>query len=124
MRADLRAESAVLFLRDLVVMMLLIAGGVWALLTYFEPCATATLCTGVPLIRQPYVGRGPLWWQRCVLQVRLLLLEGRRNTIEHDARLLQGDIVHARHELDQCNAEQAEVDEEIAWARSDLAKLR
>lgn len=83
-----------------------------------------TLCTGVPLIRQPYAGRGPLWWQRLVLQVRLLLLEGRRNTIEHDAKLLQGDIARARHELDTCHYEQAEVDEEIAWARSDLARLQ
>jgi len=120
-----RAAAAVSFLLRFAFMLAFIGAGVFALLAWFEPCATSvSLCSGMPLIRQPYAGRGPRWWQRWLLQVRLLVLQGRRNTIEHDAKLLQGDLAHARHELDQCHREQAEVDEEIAWARSDLARLR
>lgn len=123
MRADLRAEAAAAFLRNLALLLLMIAGGVWALLTWFEPCAAATLCGGVPLIRQPRVSAAPRWWQRLCLRVRLLRLRARRSAIEQDAQFLQRELALARHMLDECNAEADEADDEIAWARSDLAKL-
>lgn len=124
MRADLRAESACLFLRDVVVLLLIIAGSVWALLTWFEPCAAAALCTSVPLIRQPYVGRGPLWWQRWMLRVRLLRLRSRAVTEQHDIEFLQRELALTRNLLDDVQAGAAVTEDEIAWARSDLARLQ
>lgn len=124
MSAARRAEAAALFLRDLAVVLLLIAGGVWALLTWFEPCAAATLCSAVPLIRQPYVGAGPRWWQRLVLRLRVRRLQMRRQTMLHDVEFLQRELALTRNLLDACQADADEADEQIAWARSDLAKLQ
>lgn len=42
-----RMDAAVSFMLQLVAAVLLICAGVWLLLTYFEPCAGATLCAGV-----------------------------------------------------------------------------
>lgn len=147
MRADLRAEAAFSFLWRLFVMLAMVLGGVWALLMYFEPCAPAMLCGGVPLIRQPHFGRGPLWWQRLVLRVRLLRLGARQRTAAHDVQMLERDLAvhralldtaetdmeaeHLRGEISlmgelraACINDKALADEEIAWAQSDLAKLQ
>lgn len=144
--AELRAAAAVSFLLRLVFMLLFIAGGVWALLTYLEPCEAATLCAGLPLIRQPYFGRGPLWWQRLVLKVRLLRLGARQRTAALDVQLLARDLAVHRAMLDTaetdmeaeylrdeialmsqlhsaCLQDRAEAEDQIDWARSDLAKL-
>ena len=62
MRAELRAQAAVSFLLRFLFMLALVLGGVWALLHYFEPCAAASLCSAVPLIRRspfPRRRRGP-----------------------------------------------------------------
>lgn len=124
MRADLRAEAAVGFLRDLVIVLLMIAGGVWALLTYLEPCAAATtLCGGLPLIRQPRTSSAPRWWQRLRLRLDLLRLRARRSAIEQDAQFLQRELTLTRNLLDECQSEADEVGDQIAWACSDLAKL-
>lgn len=124
-RTTERCDAAVAFVLRLIFTLLFIAGGVWALLTWFEPCAAATLCSAVPLIRQPYdVGAGPRWWQRLVLRLRVRRLQMRRQTMLHDVEFLQRELALTRNLLDACQADADEADEEIAWARSDLAKLQ
>lgn len=122
--ADARAEAAVRFLRDSVLMLLLMLGGVWALLMYFEHCGALTLCSAVPLIRQPHVGAGPRWWQRLVLRLRVLRLQARHRAMQSDVEWLQRELALTRNLLDACQADADETDEQIAWARSDLAKLQ
>lgn len=120
-----RAAAAWSFLLRTAFMLAFLACVALATVLFMEPCTPGVLvCAGAPLVRLPHAGRGPRWLQRWLLSVRLLVLQGRRNTIEHDAKLLQKDLAHARHELDQCHLEAAEVDEQIAWARSDLAGLK
>jgi hypothetical protein len=122
-RTTQRCDAAVAFLLRLLFALALALAGVWAVLTYLEPCAAATLCTGVPLIRQPHLSTAPRWWQRLVLRWRLLRLQARRSAIEQDAQFLQHELVITRNMLDACHAEADEAASEIAWARSDLAKL-
>lgn len=123
-RTTERCDAAVAFVLRLIFTLLFIAAGVWALLTYFEPCAAVKLCSAVPLIRQPPVRRGPRWWQRLRLQLRLRLLLNRDATADQDIAFLRRELTLIRNLLDQVEAERAEVDDEIAWARSDLAKLQ
>lgn len=122
-RTTERCDAAVSFVLRLVGALLCIAAGLWAALTWLEPCATASLCSAVPLIRQPQVRSGPPWWQRLLLRLRLLRLGARQATTRHDAEFLQRELTLIRNLLDETQAEAAEVDDEIAWARSDLAKL-
>jgi hypothetical protein len=124
MSAARRAEAAALFLRDLVFIVLLIVGGVWMLLTWLEPCAAATLCSTVPLVRAPSRSRAPRWWQRLRLQLRLRLLISRDATADQDVAFLRRELTLIRNLLDQVEVERAEIEDEIAWARSDLAKLQ
>jgi hypothetical protein len=123
-----RAEAAALFLRDFVFLLLLILGGVWALLTWFEPCAAGSLCSIVPLVRfhrpQPRPSSMPRWWRRLALRWRLMRLGSRKATAESDCEWLRRDLTLIRNLLDMTVAEGDEIDEEIAWARSDLAKLQ
>jgi hypothetical protein len=142
-----RAAAAWSFLLRFAFMLAFIGAGVCALLLWFEPCATATsLCSAVPLIRQPYTGRGPQWWQRLVLRARLLCLGARQHTARNDVLMLERDLAVYRGLLDTsqhpeerawlqgelseisklhtgCVADEAEASEQIAWAQSDLAKL-
>lgn len=123
-RTTERCDAAVAFVLRLVFLVLFIAAGVWALLTYFEPCAAATLCSAVPLIRQPHVGTGPRWWQRLVLRFRVLRLQARHRTMLSDVEWLQRELALTRNLLDACQADADEAGEQAAWARSDLAKLQ
>lgn len=123
-RTTERCDAAVAFVLRLVFLVLFIAAGVWALLTWLEPCAAATLCSAVPLIRQPRVSNAPRWWQRLCLRVRLLRLQARRSAIEQDAQFLQRELAITRNMVDECAVEAEEAHDEIAWARSDLAKLQ
>jgi hypothetical protein len=51
-RTSAHCDAAVAFVLRLVFMVLLVAGGVWALLTWLEPCSPAgSLCSIVPLLR-------------------------------------------------------------------------
>ncbi len=142
-----RAAAAVSFLGRFLFMLAFVAGGVFALLAWFEPCATSvSLCSTMPLIRQPYAGRGPQWWQRLVLRARLLCLGARQHTARNDVLMLERDLAVYRGLLDTsqhpeergwlqgelseisklhtgCVADEAEATEQIAWAQSDLAKL-
>lgn len=128
MPAARRAEAAALFLRDLVFFVLLIVGGVWALLTYFEPCAAGSLCSIVPLVRfhRPTLKATamPRWWRRLALRWRLMRLGSRKATAASDCEWLRRELALVRNLLDMTIAEGDEIDEEIAWARSDLAKLQ
>lgn len=123
-RTTERCDAAVAFLLRFLFMLALVLGGVWTLLQYFEPCAAASLCSAVPLIRQPYVGRGPRWWQRLVLRARLVRLRARHRTMLHDVEFLQREVALTRSLLDHCQADADEAADQIAWARSDLAKLQ
>lgn len=122
--ADARAEAAVRFVRDGALMLLLVLGGVWALLTYFDHCGAITLCSALPLIRQPHVSKAPRWWQRLVLRLRVLRLQARHRAMQSDVEWLQRELALTRNLLDACQADADEADEQIAWARSDLAKLQ
>lgn len=146
MNAADRGNAALAFLGRFFALVFMILGGVWALLTYFEPCAAASLCLGVPLIRQPHLSKAPRWWQRLVLQMRLLRLAARQRTARSDVQMLERDLaVHRalldaattdmeaeyhRDEIvelselrDACHNDAAEATEQIAWARSDLGRL-
>ncbi len=123
-RTTERCDAAVAFVLRLVFMVLFIAGGVWALLTWLEPCAAATLCSAVPLIRQPYAGRGPVWWQRLVLRLRVRRLQARHLAMQQDVDWLQRELALTRNLLDACVDDANEAADQIAWARSDLARLQ
>lgn len=119
-----RAAAALSFLLRFAFMLAFIGAGVCAVLAWFEPCATSvSLCSAVPLIRQPYAGRGPRWWQRLMLRARLVRLRARHRTMLHDVEFLQREIALTCTLLDHCQADADEAADQIAWARSDLAKL-
>lgn len=145
--ASERAAAAVSFLGRFLFMLAFIAAVVYGLLVYFEPCAPAMLCSAVPLIRQPYAGRGPRWWQRLKLHVRLLCLGARQHTARNDVLMLERDLAVHRAMLDTaqhddeaawlqqeiellarlhaaCVQDEAEATDQIGWAKSDLQGLR
>lgn len=142
-----RAAAALSFLLRFAFMLAFIGAGVCAVLAWFEPCATSvSLCSAVPLIRQPYAGRGPRWWQRLMLRARLLSLGARQHTARNDVLMLERDLAVHRAMLDTaqhddeaawlqreielltrlhtaCMDDEAEAADQIGWAKSDLAKL-
>lgn len=142
-----RAAAAWSFLWRTAFMLVFLACVALATVLFMEPCTPGVLvCSTVPLIRQPYAGRGPRWWQRLMLRLELLRLAARQHTARNDVLMLERDLAVHRAMLDTaqhdeeaiwlqreielmaqlhtaCRDDMAQATEQIAWARSDLGKL-